>query len=57
MYNSIVLLLCLFVGTCVGCIIVLGVEICDLKNKVQRIMNNFKYRIETLEDKVREIDN
>lgn len=57
MYNLIILFLCLLIGTCVGCIIVLGVEIHDLKNKVQRITSDFKYRIETLEDKVREIDN
>ena len=57
MYNSIILFLCLLIGTCVGYIIVLGIEIQDLKNKVQRITSDFKYRIETLEDKVREIDN
>lgn len=54
---QVILFLCLFIGTCIGCIIVLGTEIHDLKNKIQRITNNFKYRIETLEDKVREIDN
>lgn len=54
---QVILFLCLLIGTCVGCIIVLGVEIYDLKNKVQRITSDFKYRIEKLEDKVREIDN
>lgn len=57
MNNQVLLFLCLLIGICVGCIIVLGVEIHDLKNKVQRITNDFRYRIETLEDKIREIDN
>lgn len=57
MNNQVLLFLCLLIGICIGCIIVLGVEIHDLKNKVQRIINDFRYRIETLEDKIREIDN
>lgn len=54
---QVIFFVCLLIGVCIGCIIVLGIEIHDLKNKIQRIMSNFKYRIETLEDKVREIDN
>ncbi len=51
---------CLFMCICIcctGCIIVLGTEIHDLKDKIQKITNDLKYKIEKLEDKVREIDN
>ena len=47
MNSRVIVLLSLLIGTCVGCIIILGIEIYDLKNKMQRIIN------ETLEDKVR----
>ena len=40
MITSITLLLCLLIGVCVGCIIVLGVDIQELKRKIKQLENN-----------------
>lgn len=32
--------LCLLIGVCIGCIIVLGTEIQELKHKIKQLENN-----------------
>ena len=40
MITSITIFMCLLIGVCIGCIIVLGTEIQELKGKIKQLENN-----------------
>lgn len=40
MITSITLFICLLIGVCIGCIIVLGADIQELKCKIKQLENN-----------------